>query len=248
MKTVYIPYVIVFDMDETLGHFEELSIFCETLQLYFKKQLTQTEFFDIIDLFNKFLRPKILNILEYLKKKKDLKICDKIIIYSNNPNHKWCTNISNYFNTKLDYNLFDQIIVAWKHKGKIIESNRSRYDKSVEDLLNCTKLSRNSKIFFLDDIEHPLMQHQNVVYLKIKPYKFCYSYENMIDKYYNLNKNLISDKNNFKNFMLYHMNKYNYNINIKPTLEQKVDSVLTKKLLEHLESFFADRKQKNFTI
>ena len=71
MKTKHIPkYIVVFDMDETLGHFEQLSIFWMVLTKYYRKYLKKklsTEYlYNLIDIyFNKILRPKILHIIKY---------------------------------------------------------------------------------------------------------------------------------------------------------------------------------------
>ena len=86
-------YIVVFDMDETLGHFEELSIFWSAIKSYSisknHKTLKIEELYRLIDLFPKFLRPNILKILEYLKNKKQKGICDKVMIYTNNQSKSW---------------------------------------------------------------------------------------------------------------------------------------------------------------
>ena len=68
--------IVVFDLDETLGYFTELGIFYDCLKKYINSEnniikLSQTEFNDILDLFPEFVRPNIINILTYLKRKKD---------------------------------------------------------------------------------------------------------------------------------------------------------------------------------
>ena len=67
-------YIVVFDMDETLGHFEQLSIFWMTLVNYLNKKSIKIKkelLFQIIDNhFNKILRPKIIDILKYLQLQK----------------------------------------------------------------------------------------------------------------------------------------------------------------------------------
>ena len=79
-------YIVVFDMDETLGHFEQLNIFWQGLQNYYNNKLTDRDLYNLIDVFYNFLRPNIFYILNYLKTKKHEKVCDKILIYSNNLN------------------------------------------------------------------------------------------------------------------------------------------------------------------
>jgi hypothetical protein len=71
--------IVVFDLDETLGYFTELGIFWDCLKNYLKQEsnktiLTQSDFNDVLDLFPEFLRPNIINILTYLKKRKESKM------------------------------------------------------------------------------------------------------------------------------------------------------------------------------
>ena len=67
--------IVVFDLDETLGYFTELGIFWDSLVHYMKikqkPELNQTDFNAILDLSPEFLRPNIINILNYLKTKKE---------------------------------------------------------------------------------------------------------------------------------------------------------------------------------
>ena len=241
-------YVVVFDLDETLGHFEQLSIFWDCLKKYFNYTLNKQDLFNLFDLFPNFLRPKIFKILKYLKEKKLNKICDKIMIYTNNNGKEWPHLIKDYFDYKLHYNLFDQVIAAFKAHGEIIEVGRTSHEKSVRDLINCTKLPINTQIFFLDDAMHHNMHHENVVYIHIKPYITSIPYTTMIHDYYNANKGKIKDKNEFIECMLVCVKKYDYIIKPKSNMEQKIDSILSKKILEHLEEFFDNKRPRNSTI
>ena len=111
-------FIVVFNMDETLGHFSQLHVFWSILQEYFNTNnysFTNKDFYRLIDTFNLFLRPEIITILKYLIQQKKDKRCDKIMIYTNNQGPKlWAESIKDYFHNKLDYNIFDQIIGAFK--------------------------------------------------------------------------------------------------------------------------------------
>ena len=77
--------IVVFDLDETLGYFTEFGIFCDCLNNYFKNAAySNTNFNELLDLYPNFLRPKIMNILRYLKGKKKENKCYKVMIYTNN--------------------------------------------------------------------------------------------------------------------------------------------------------------------
>ena len=79
--------IVVFDLDETLGYFTEFGIFCDCLDKHFKNSsYSDTNFKELLDLYPEFLRPRILNILDYIKNKKytRLKVSHELSIsYSN---------------------------------------------------------------------------------------------------------------------------------------------------------------------
>ena len=62
---------IVFDMDDTLGHFEEIAIFTTGLKKGLGNKVDEGYLFKVFDLFPNFFRPGIINILKNLKKKKE---------------------------------------------------------------------------------------------------------------------------------------------------------------------------------
>lgn len=239
--------IIVFDLDETLGCFAEIGIFWEALENFYETNLLNESFYDVIDLFSDFLRPNILNILEYVKDKKINNECDKIMIYTNNQGPKtWVTMISNYFNNKIGYKIFDNIIAAFKISGKVIEFNRTSHDKSVEDLIRCTRINPNTEICFIDDQYHPLMNMDNVYYINVKPYIYSMPYEEMAEKYYKHYKDDIKvKKDEFINFIINFMKQYNYPIKNKSQDETELDKIISKKIVIHLEEFFKKNKKQN---
>ena len=239
--------IIVFDLDETLGCFTEIGIFWEALENFYETNLLYESFYDVIDLFSDFLRPNILNILEYVKNKKLKNECDKIMIYTNNQGPKsWVNMLSNYFNHKIGYKVFDNIIAAFKIGGKIIEFNRTSHDKSVEDLIRCTRINPNTEICFIDDQYHPLMNMENVYYINVKPYIYSMPYEEMAEKYYNHQQDNINvKKEEFINFIINFMKQYNYPIKNKSDDETELDKIVSKKIVIHLEEFFKKDKKQN---
>ena len=114
--------IVVFDLDETLGYFTEFGIFCDCLNNYFKNaSYSNTNFNELLDLYPNFLRPKIMNILRYLKGKKKENKCYKVMIYTNNQGDKsWAMNIKKYFDDKVEYDLFDNIEDYLKIKKEIL--------------------------------------------------------------------------------------------------------------------------------
>lgn len=241
--------IVVFDLDETLGYFVELGIFCDAIENYLQRDITNSEFNKIMDLFPEFMRPNIIEILNYLKLKKNTGICDKIMIYTNNQGPKsWSQKIKLYYETKVKYNLFDQIIAAFKVHGKRVELCRTSKDKTYADLLSCTRLPSNTKICFLDDQYHPEMEHDNVIYINIKPYIHSLSYKEMSERYYLKNKDSILDNiDQFNNKIIKYMNLYNYKVESKSEKEINIDKIISKQILFYLKEFFKSQKLKTKT-
>jgi hypothetical protein len=169
------------------------------------------------------------------------------MIYTNNQGPKsWVNMISTYFNNKIGYKLFDNIIAAFKISGKIVEYNRTSHDKSVEDLIRCTRINPNTEICFIDDQYHPLMNMDNVYYINVKPYYYSMPYEEMAEKYYNHQKdNMTVKKEEFITYILNYMNQYNYPIKNKSEDETELDKIISKKIVIHLEEFFKKSKKQN---
>ena len=245
--------IVVFDLDETLGYFTEYGIFWDCLNKFIrkknKKELTQGDFNDILDLFPEFIRPNIINILLYLKNKKQTKCCHKMMIYTNNQGpREWAHHIISYFENKINYKLFDQIIAAFKVNGKVVEICRTTQDKTHKDLIKCTKLPLNAEICFLDDMFHPGMVNENIYYINIKPYYYDLKFNEMIHKFMNSDcgKKIISDDDNFEKIMIDEFKRYNYKCLDKNLKEYEIDKVLGKQIMTHLQEFF-NKPSKNKT-
>ena len=241
--------VVVFDLDETMGYFVELGIFWLSLQkLMEKEELTNVFFCSLLDLYPEFLRPNIINILLFLKNKKTNNLCQKVMIYTNNQgNHiSWANMIKIYFENKINYNLFDQIISAFKINGERIELNRSHHSKTHSDLINCTKIPEDTKICFIDDTYYEGMNNENIYYINIKPYEFQLPFDILIKRFFNselwltLPISMNNDTNNekYKHFLFDNLLKYRFNYHTKTEFSYKVDKLLSKKVLYHLKCFF----------
>jgi len=175
--------VIVFDLDETIGHFEELGRFIDGLAALhenksFKRSysynafdhITQKHFNEILDLYPEFFRPNIFSLFkDILKlKKKNKKL--QVMIYTNNMGpHSWTLYIKKYIENKLHHKLFDKVITGYRpgEKGNC----RTTYNKTHKDLIKCGHLSEDTPILFFDDQYHPHMKHKNIQYVYLHPYK-----------------------------------------------------------------------------
>ena len=243
--------IVVFDVDETLGCFTQLGIFCDCLDEYYgNKNYSVSNFNKILDLYPNFVRPKMLSILEYLKEKKKKNKCYKVMMYTNNQGpKKWVLNIKNYFDYKINYKLFDQIIAAFKVSGEIVEPKRTSHDKSIDDFFRCTKLSPDVEICFIDDLFHYKMEDEKVYYINVKPYKYNYLINDMIKKYLKSSLGLnIINKSDFYNDILNIYNKFEYPNKIKDIKEQEIDEIVSKKMYQHIKQFFYENNKNTLKI
>lgn len=236
--------IVVFDLDETLGYFVELGIFINVIEILFDITINDKQFNEILDLYPEFLRPNIIRILKYLKQRKQVNNKIQVMIYTNNQGPRsWVNMIKNYFETKINYNLFDQIIGAFKINGEIIEICRTSHRKSYDDFIRCTKLPRDAKICFLDDLQHDEMIHDNVYYINLKPYVYMIDYKVMADRFINSNISLLSnfgpeERKNIHTKIIDDIKMYNFKMINKTDAEQSVDEAIGKKIIHHFDLFF----------
>jgi hypothetical protein len=244
--------IVVFDLDETLGYFTQYGIFLDCLKVYLNKDVTQTEFDSILDLYPEFLRPNILNILSYLKTKKESKCCHKMMIYTNNTGpREWAHQIINYFQNKINYKLVDQIIAAFKINGKQVEICRTTHNKTHNDFIRCTKLPASAEICFLDDYFYPDMVSDNIYYINIKPYYYDIPFEEMIMRFKtsSICSQLMTDINldSFSENIMKSIKQYKYQYIKKSEKEYEIDKILGKQITTHLQEFF-NKPRKNITL
>jgi len=244
--------IVVFDLDETLGYFTEFGIFWDCLANYIKiknkKQLSQSDFDNILDLFPQFLRPNIINILTYLKEKKSSMCCHKMMIYTNNNGPKeWANHIIRYFENKINYKLIDQIIAAFKINGEKIEICRTTHNKTHKDLIQCTKIPGTAEICFLDDTFYPDMANDNVYYINIKPYYYDLQFDYMIKKFKEseVGEKIINNDLDFETIIMKCIKLYKYECIDKDLKEYEVDKILGKHIIMHLQEFFKPKRNKS---
>lgn len=239
-------YAIVFDLDETLGDFGQPYKFW-----YHLKQFLNTEsihekyFFSFLDLFPEFLRTNIFRILKYIKKKKISGICDYVMIYTNNngPNF-WADIIKSYIHKKLNYELFDRLIRAYKIKDQIVEKSRTSHGKSYGDFLSVTQLLSNTQVCFIDDQHHPDMEHDNVMYIYIQPYKYNIDYKTIATKFFKENSDLFKEFNkDEKDFINYFSNISQDDLEYldKTQVEKNIDLLISHKIENNIKKFLGKK-------
>ena len=237
--------IVVLDVDETLGYFVELGIFCDALtqNAWNNDAMAQyTHFNNLMDAFPEFLRPNILDILRYLKVKKDKNECCGVMVYTNNRGPRaWVEHIIKYMETKLGAPLFDQIVAAFKINGKIIEMGRTTHDKTYDDFVRCTKLPSNVEVCFLDDQMHAHMEHGQVYYINLKPYVHQLSVQTLMDRFAQnsaLRSTTPVGMDELRHRIETFMQRFSANHVPKDPMEQEIDRIISKKIMEHLNEFF----------
>jgi hypothetical protein len=183
---------VVFDMDKCIGYFTQIALYQDIIE-ELSRPLLVKEYYELFDMFPIIFRPGIFNVFRYLAKMKKKRKLEIIIYTNNNGPPSWATNIRKYIEHKIKHKLFDRTIKGWKYNNKIVEEKRRGYEKSWEDLLDCTRLNKNDKVVFFDDRdEHNRMRHKNVDYQKVNPYRVDILHEDFVNKFVKskLNKRL----------------------------------------------------------
>lgn len=200
--------VVVFDVDETLGNFTQLSLFGHALEDYFNKPgIIYRYFNDLVDLYPEIVRPSMVRILEYIRKKKNAGVCSKVMIYTNNMGpKKWVEHIRDYFDHKLRASvqntkttndlaiippLFDHTLGGFDPNKSKSEKSTSKFperttsEKTVNEFIHCSLLPSDIDICFLDDQQHPKMVDERVYYIKLQPYYSFIPFETFVIRFLN---------------------------------------------------------------
>ena len=241
--------IVVIDVDETLGYFVELGIFCDALtQTAWNNDDTAqyAHFNHLMDAFPEFLRPNILDILRFLKQRKDAGECCGVMVYTNNNGPRaWVEHIIQYMETKLGAPLFDQIVAAFKVDGKIIEVGRTTHNKTYDDFMRCTKLPSNVEVCFLDDQMHSHMERGKVYYIQVKPYTHQLSVQTLLDRFAQsdaLRRSTSASGPELRAKVAHFMQRFTAAHVPKDPVEQEIDRIISKKIMEHLIEFFKGSK------
>ena len=230
--------VIVFDLDETMGYFQNFGVFFYTLQNYIKQTLTFENFCNLLDLYPEILRPKIFSIFKFVLNHKEYENID-IMIYTNNQGPKeWVQFIKGYFEYKLNSKIFSKIIYAFMINGKKIEMNRTTHVKSYKDLLRTSRIPKSAKVCFIDDVYYETMEDDNLYYIHIEPYVSSLHYSTMVERL--IQSNIINNLN--KKYLLKNMSNAFSNIRFykKTQDDYDMDIIIGKKILTGLQEFFYD--------
>jgi len=227
--------IVVFDMDETLGHFSQLGVIYDALEKC-GVQITQHSFNKLLDTYIEYLRPQIFEILRYVIDKKKQGKCKNIYIYTNNQGPKsWGVQIKKYFENKMGEPFFDDIIGAYKISGILNDNRRSTNRKTYSDLKTITNVSSNTKICFLDDQFHEKMIHPNIYYIYLPDYVYTFDESTILEripKAHNFN-----DKHQLDEFKKT-LHKYLTTYRMKENTNMKKAIQISDETIDYLQKFF----------
>ena len=176
---------IAFDLDETLGSFGDLYLLWIGIETYIQHNIDPNDLFrSIMDLYPEFLRHGILSILEFLLHKKKIGECDRIFLYTNNQcKDGWIDHILKYISEKLGENIFDKTISAYMIQNKMKNISRTSNNKTYNDLIRCTMISKSADVCFIDNSYYEKMLHDRVYYIQPKSYEHSLSTDEIIDRF-----------------------------------------------------------------
>ena len=166
---------IVFDLDETIGHFKQLYCLQQIAIRIHGRPLDQGEFNQLIDLYPEMFRVGIFSIFALIWRKKKQKLVDSLYIYTNNKcEGNWVKMITSYISSKVcppGEMLFDDHILAFKIRNQIVEIRRTSDTKTYTDLVRCMLLPEaDVEVCFIDNTEYTRMCERKVYYIIPSPY------------------------------------------------------------------------------
>jgi uncharacterized protein YqgQ len=147
---------IIFDLDHTIGFFE---------QMIHIMNYTQLSCPEILHLFPEMFRPLLFEFFHCLSSYKKAGKIKSILLYSNNNNAFIVREIIQFIHNILGESLFDEVIT-------LEHPLRKKKQKDYHELLLLSNgiLHEESLLCFVDDKFHPLMNTKNTYYIKCEGY------------------------------------------------------------------------------
>lgn len=164
---IYMNKCVVFDLDETIGHFAQLYKIAKTFEEIFKYKFEKIHIISLYKYFYNIFRPGIFTLLAYVKFLKD-KYKIQIILYTN-------TIMDDiWIHSFLDYT-YDMVQLKFNTIINLNSKCRSSIKKTLPDLYNCNKLLNNmSSIMIIDNKKHKYLLGKHIKYILIKNYYYIH--------------------------------------------------------------------------
>ena len=149
--------IVVFDLDQTLGFFDQI--------VYIINQTRTENYAPLFDLFPEIFRPQLFELLNSLALLKRNKRIQGIVLYTNNRNEDFVHQVIQYIHTKLGYPLFEPVLTY--HSVE-----RTTREKTYQDLFACIKDGSTHLFCFIDDKYHERMVHADIYYIHSEAYHY----------------------------------------------------------------------------
>lgn len=149
--------MIVFDLDQTLGFFDQI--------VYIINQMRLEIYAPLFELFPEIFRPQLFELLHSLALLKKNKRVKGIVLYTNNRNEDFVKQLIQYIHSKLGCSLFEPVLTY--HSPE-----RTTREKSSHDLFACIQDGHTHLFCFIDDKYHERMNHVDIYYIRSEAYQY----------------------------------------------------------------------------
>lgn len=149
--------MIVFDLDQTLGFFDQI--------VYIINQTHLETYAPLFELFPEIFRPQLFELLHSLALLKKNHRVKGIVLYTNNRNEDFVHQVIQYIHMKLGCSLFEPVITYHS-------TERTTREKSYQDLFSCIKDGTAHLFCFIDDKYHERMKHVQIYYIHSEAYHY----------------------------------------------------------------------------
>jgi hypothetical protein len=168
------------------------------------------------------------------------------MVYTNNKYPKeWVYLIIHYIENKLGGKLFDNIVLAFKLNGRVQELCRTSKEKKLVDFVACCRLPSDVEICYFDNTEFPDMLADNVYYLKVRPYYYPFTENEIVRRFTTpsvlprvLCTTHLHHINTFIQFLIKNFSRKGYKFGEKSFMDYAMDKVISKRIKTHLNAFF----------
>lgn len=172
--------VIVIDFDNTIGYFTQIVYIINIIEKAYNEKINNIDLFPLLECYTYILKPKILQVIEYIISLRQNNLIKYFILYTRNKNINFISCILNYIKRKLNINgeisIFNYIIIT---------HNR---DKSIEELCEyINEDSNNINIYFIDNHKYLFYNNKQIVYICCRKYIHMYTLKHIISNFpYNI--------------------------------------------------------------
>ena len=162
---------VMFDFDEVIGHFYELSGLFHDITS--RRRMSKEERLDVLEALvttqptSNCIRPGIVDLLVVLAALRNQGYCRIGIYTNNNGGRTWVDHMAGALDRVVGDAVFDHIVYEYGASRL-----RTTSEKTYSDLLRCINARNDDHIVFVDDLIHPKMVTRGVTYIHVSKYEY----------------------------------------------------------------------------